>query len=60
MGLYNIWIRWLFNCELNGARIMLISHRFINLHVLKILLHFPLIQVLLYFCISTIQGFREI
>ncbi len=60
MGLYDIWMCWLCDSKLIGARIMLISHRFIDLHVLKILLHFPLIQLLLYFCISTIQGFREI
>ncbi len=40
MGSYDIWIRWLCDFKLIGARIMLISHRFIDLHVLKILLHF--------------------
>jgi hypothetical protein len=40
MGSYDIWICWLYDCELIGARIMLISCKLIKLHVLKISLYF--------------------
>jgi hypothetical protein len=40
MGSYNILICWLCNCELNGARIMFVSHRFMKIGVDKASLYF--------------------
>ena len=58
MGSYNILICWLCDCELNGARIMFVSHRFMKMHALKYSLTFspnPAFVTFLHSCITRIQ-----